>query len=72
MNSTLSYIPKRTEKPRQSGLNMVMDKGLSLRELLVKYDTKKLNTDKKKTKVQKAAKGGVVKMNYGGMAKKKK
>ena len=48
------------------------DKGLSLRELLVKYDTKKLNTDKKKTKVQKAAKGGVVKMNYGGMAKKKK
>ena len=32
MNSTLSYIPKRTEKPRQSGLNMVMDKGLSLRQ----------------------------------------
>ena len=48
------------------------DKGLSLRELLVKYDTKKLNTGKKKTAVRKAAKGGVVKMNYGGMAKNKK
>ncbi len=32
MNAKLSYIPKRTEKPRESGLNMVMDKGLSLRQ----------------------------------------
>lgn len=32
MNFTLSNIPQRTKKPRQSGLTMVMDKGLSLRE----------------------------------------
>tara|TARA_R110000751_G_scaffold161643_4_gene268174 strand:+ start:1494 stop:1670 length:177 start_codon:yes stop_codon:yes gene_type:complete len=36
-------------------------KGLSFRELLVKYDTKKLNTGKKKTKIVKAAKGGLAK-----------
>lgn len=30
-NVELSNIPKRTEKPRKSGLTMVMDKGLSLR-----------------------------------------
>ncbi|RYF64441.1 MAG: phosphosulfolactate synthase, partial [Cytophagaceae bacterium] len=33
MNYTLSQIPDRTPKPRQSGLTMVMDKGLSLREV---------------------------------------
>lgn len=33
MNYTLTQIPDRTEKPRQSGLTMVMDKGLSLREV---------------------------------------
>jgi phosphosulfolactate synthase len=33
MNYTLSQIPDRAEKPRQSGLTMVMDKGLSLREV---------------------------------------
>lgn len=32
MNTTLSHLPNRTQKPRQSGLNMVMDKGLSLRQ----------------------------------------
>lgn len=32
MNFELSYIPERTAKPRQSGINMMMDKGLSLRE----------------------------------------
>lgn len=32
MNFNLNHIPKRTEKPRESGLTMVMDKGLSLRE----------------------------------------
>jgi phosphosulfolactate synthase len=32
MNFSLSSIPERTTKPRQSGLTMVMDKGLSLRE----------------------------------------
>ncbi len=32
MNYTLTQIPERTVKPRQSGLTMVMDKGLSLRQ----------------------------------------
>lgn len=31
-NFTISHLPERTVKPRQSGLTMVMDKGLSLRE----------------------------------------
>ena len=33
MNYPLNQIPERTEKPRQKGLTMVMDKGLSLREV---------------------------------------
>ena len=33
MNYTLTQLPERTPKPRQSGLTMVMDKGLSLREV---------------------------------------
>jgi phosphosulfolactate synthase len=32
MNFTLPGIPERTPKPRKSGLTMMMDKGLSLRE----------------------------------------
>jgi len=32
MNFKLSYIPKRSEKPRNQGVTMMMDKGLSLRE----------------------------------------
>lgn len=32
MNFRLPYMPDRPEKPRESGLTMVMDKGLSLRE----------------------------------------
>ncbi|HEC41416.1 MAG TPA: phosphosulfolactate synthase [Bacteroides sp.] len=32
MNLNLPYIPERTSKPRQSGLTMMMDKGLSPRE----------------------------------------
>ena len=32
MNFKLSYIPKRSEKPRQQGVTMMMDKGLSLNE----------------------------------------
>lgn len=32
MNYTLTQIPERTVKPRQLGLTMVMDKGLSLRQ----------------------------------------
>lgn len=31
-NFELSHIPERTERPRTSGLTMVMDKGLSLRQ----------------------------------------
>ncbi len=33
MNYHLSQIPERTVKPRQKGLTMVMDKGLSLRQV---------------------------------------
>jgi phosphosulfolactate synthase len=32
LNYSLSQVPKRTDKPRESGITMVMDKGLSLRE----------------------------------------
>ncbi len=32
MNYKLPYIPERPEKPRNTGINMIMDKGLSLRE----------------------------------------
>jgi len=32
MNLNLPHIPKRDAKPRESGITMVMDKGLSLRE----------------------------------------
>jgi len=33
MNYTLDAIPERTQKPREFGYTMVMDKGLSLREV---------------------------------------
>jgi phosphosulfolactate synthase len=33
MNYDLNQIPDRTQKPRQEGLTMVMDKGLSIREV---------------------------------------
>lgn len=33
MNFTIPYLPERTKKPRETGLNMVMDKGLSIREV---------------------------------------
>ena len=33
MNFTLPHIPERTTKPRESGLTMMMDKGLSVREV---------------------------------------
>jgi len=32
MNNVLPFLPERTSKPRNSGLTMVMDKGLSIRE----------------------------------------
>lgn len=33
MNYLLNQVPKRTPKPRESGLTMAMDKGLSIREV---------------------------------------
>lgn len=33
MNYNLNKIPDRTQKPRQNGLTMIMDKGLSVREV---------------------------------------
>ena len=33
MNFKLSHIPERTQQPRTNGLTMVMDKGLSIREV---------------------------------------
>ena len=33
MNFNLNFIPERTTKPRQAGLTMVMDKGLSITEV---------------------------------------
>ncbi|KOY86341.1 phosphosulfolactate synthase [bacterium 336/3] len=33
MNYNLQHVPERSGKPRQSGLTMVMDKGLSVREI---------------------------------------
>ena len=33
MNFKLSYIPKRSDKPRKQGVTMMMDKGLSLRQI---------------------------------------
>jgi phosphosulfolactate synthase len=32
MNFTLSQVPNRSQKPREKGITMVMDKGLSVRE----------------------------------------
>jgi phosphosulfolactate synthase len=32
MEKVLPFIPERPAKPRSSGLTMVMDKGLSIRE----------------------------------------
>ena len=33
MNYPLSQIPERSTKPRQKGYTMVMDKGLSIRQI---------------------------------------
>ncbi len=32
MNTLLSHLPQRTQKPRSNGLTMIMDKGISLRQ----------------------------------------
>ncbi len=33
MNFTLTHLPERTVKPRKQGINMMMDKGLSIRQV---------------------------------------
>jgi phosphosulfolactate synthase len=33
MNITLPFLPERSAKPRESGLTMMMDKGLSVGEV---------------------------------------
>ena len=45
MNAELPFLPDRTTKPRESGLNMVMDKGLSLRQTedLIEVATDKID-----------------------------
>lgn len=45
MDYILSSIPERTTKPRQKGLTMVMDKGLSLRQVEDFIDVAGLHTD---------------------------
>lgn len=45
MNYYMSQIPERTVKPRNSGLTMVMDKGLSLRQVEDFIETAGHNTD---------------------------
>ncbi|MCS7004282.1 MAG: phosphosulfolactate synthase [Cytophagales bacterium] len=39
MNFELKYLPERTAKPRESGLTMVMDKGLSVKEAAAILET---------------------------------
>ena len=45
MNFELPFIPERTVKPRDSGLTMMMDKGLSLREAEAFCETSAPYTD---------------------------
>ncbi|CAG5081967.1 phosphosulfolactate synthase [Parvicella tangerina] len=45
MNFKLTYIPKREEKPRDKGVTMMMDKGLSLKEVEAYLDGKAHLTD---------------------------
>lgn len=45
MNYKLNDIPERSAKPRQSGLTMVMDKGLSLRQVEDFIEVAGLHTD---------------------------
>jgi phosphosulfolactate synthase len=45
MNYSLNNIPDRPSKPRQSGLTMVMDKGLSLRQVEDFIDVAGVHTD---------------------------
>lgn len=45
MNYTIKNLPERTQKPREHGLTMVMDRGLSLRQVEDFIETAGSNTD---------------------------
>tara|TARA_B100000927_G_scaffold290059_1_gene287967 strand:+ start:150 stop:935 length:786 start_codon:yes stop_codon:yes gene_type:complete len=45
MNFKLPYIPERSEKPRENGLTMIMDKGLSLKQVEAFIDSSGNLTD---------------------------
>jgi phosphosulfolactate synthase len=45
MNYHLDQIPERITKPREKGLTMVMDKGLSLRQVEDFLETSAAHTD---------------------------
>ena len=45
MNFNLTYLPKRSEKPRNNGLTMMMDKGLSIRQVEDFIETSSEYTD---------------------------
>ena len=45
MNYNINDLPKRTQKPRNNGLTMVMDRGLSLRQVEDFIEVAGINTD---------------------------
>jgi phosphosulfolactate synthase len=45
MNYTINNLPERTQKPRNSGMTMVMDKGLSLRQVEDFIEVSGIHTD---------------------------
>ena len=45
MNYTINNLPERTQKPRASGMTMVMDKGLSLRQVEDFIEVSGMHTD---------------------------
>ena len=45
MNTNLPYIPERSAKPRERGVTMMMDKGLSIREVEDFIETSAIFTD---------------------------
>lgn len=45
MNYTLNNLPERTAKPREVGLSMVMDKGLSIRQVEDMIETAGVHID---------------------------
>jgi len=45
MNYTINNLPERTQKPRSSGMTMVMDKGLSLRQVEDFIEVSGMHTD---------------------------